>query len=318
MGLLLLLFIAIVLLWLLAAAGLVYALSHPKRKTFAVALAKGDPTDPADLELDAQEVTFTLTDGSRSPGWVIQGNDAQGPTVVIVHGYGDSRYGSLTRAPLVVPTAKRVVVFDLPGQGESESRRGYGGLREPDDVLAVVGQLEKQDAQRVVLLGVSMGAGITIAAAAKATKETVSDTVLDTDTVSDIRGGIVGVIAEGPYRHWDEPLHNVFRKHRYPRWPIIPLAGLWLGLTARGFRDFDRAGYASKLTCPLLVIHGSEDTLCPITSAREIAEAAAVGEFIEIDGGGHDDLSCNHEQAYRDAVGDFLKRLCDRGGSGTM
>ncbi len=307
MGLVLLIIIATLLLWLLAAAGLVYALTHPKRKTFAVALAKGDPTDPCDLELDAQEVTFTLCDGSRTPGWVIQGNDAQGPTVVIVHGYGDSRYGSLTRVPLIVPTAKCVVVFDLPGQGESESRRGYGGLREPEDVLAVVGQLEKQDADRVVLLGISMGAGISIAAAAKTG-----------GAGGDVRRGIVGVIAEGPYRHWDEPLHNVFRKHRYPRRPIIPLAGLWLRLTARGFNNFDRAGHASKLTCPLLVIHGSDDTLCPITSAREIAQAAPVGKLIEIDGGGHDNLPCDHEQAYRDAVDDFLKRLCLRGGSGTM
>jgi pimeloyl-ACP methyl ester carboxylesterase len=304
MGLLILILIAILLLWLLGAAGLVHALGHPRRKTFAVALGKGDPTDPADLGLEAQEVAFTLSDRSRTSGWVIQGCNAQGPTVVIVHGFGDSRYGSLKRAPLVGPWAKRVVVFDLPGQGESESKRAYGGLREPDDVLAVLGQLEKQDAERIVLLGSSMGAGIAIAAAAKAEAE--------------IRDAIVGVIAEGPYRLWDEPLHNLFRKHRYPRWPIIPLAGLWLWLTAKGFRDFDRAGHAAKLTCPLLVLHGSEDPLCPITSARQIAEAAPVGEFIEIQGGSHEDLPSEHEQAYRDAVGDFLKMLCDRGGSGTM
>ncbi len=304
MGLLLLILIATLFLWLLGAAGLVYALGHPKRKTFAVALGKGDPTDPADLELEAQEVTFTLSDGKRSPGWMIQGNDTQGPTIVVVHGFGDSRYGSLKRAPLVGPYAKRVVVFDLPGQGESDSRRAYGGLREPDDVLAVLGQLEKQDAERIVLLGSSMGASIAIAAAAKAG--------------GGIRESILGVIAEGPYRHWDEPLHNIFRKHRYPRWPIIPLAGEWLALTAKGFKDFDRAGHAAKLSCPLLVLHGSEDRLCPITSAKQIAEAAPAGEFVEIDGGGHDDLPTGHEQAYRDAVGDFLKRLCLRGGSGTM
>lgn len=304
MGLMSLIFIAVVLLWLLGAAGLVYALGHPRRKTFAVALGKGDPTDPADLELEAQEVTFTLSDGLRSPGWVIEGDNSQGPTVVIVHGFGDSRYGSLMRAPLIVPYAKRVVVFDLPGQGESESKRAYGGLREPDDVLVVLGQLEKQDAERIVLLGASMGAGIAIAAAAKAE--------------GDVRRGIVGVIAEGPYRYWDDPLHNVFKKHRYPRWPIIPLAGGWLRLTARGFKDFDRAGYAARLGCPLLVLHGSEDRLCPITSARQIAEAAPAGEFIEIEGGGHDDLPCEHEQAYRDAVGDFLKRLCSNDRSSKM
>jgi len=304
MGLLLLFGFAVVLLWLLGAAGLVYALTHPKRKTFAVALSKGDPTDPADLELSANEVTFTLSSGTRSPGWVIEGNNPQGSTVVMVHGFGDSRYGSLGRAPLIVPNARRVVVFDLPGQGESQARRGYGGLREPDDVLAVLSQLEKRDAERIVLLGASMGAGITIAAAAKAEGE--------------LRRAIAGVIAESPYRHWDDPLHNFFRHHRYPRRPIISLAWLWLRLTAKGFKDFDRAKHASRLNCPLLVLHGSQDELCPITSAKEIADAAPDSRFVEIQGGAHNNLPCEFEQLYKDAVGGFLKRLCSSDGSGTM
>lgn len=307
MGLLYLILLAIVLLWLLAAAGLVYALTHPKRKTFAVALGKGDPTDPADLQLQAQEVTFTLSDNSRTPGWVIEGRDADnsggGPTVVIVHGFADSRYGALKRVPLIVPFARRVVVFDLPGQGEAEAKRGYGGLREPDDVLAVLGQLPPpestpEDSQQIVLLGSSMGAGVAIAAAAKAEGE--------------LRKAIVGVIAEGPYRLWDEPLHNMFRYKRYPRWPVIPLAGLWLWLTAKGFKDFDRAKHAARLACPLLVLHGSEDDLCPITSARQIAEAAPAGRLVEIEGGGHNDLPDGHEAAYSAAIEGFMKNLGDR------
>jgi len=334
MGLILLLLTAVVLLWLFGAAALVYSLTHPRRKTFAVALGRGDPTDPADLGLEAQEVTFSLSDRSRTPGWVIQGggescgdDEAGGDprqlrsprhgvvtttggsspgrlTVVIVHGFGDSRYGALKRVPLVVPYARRVVVFDLPGQGESESRRGYGGLREPKDVLAVLEQLEVADARRIVLLGSSMGAGVAIAAAAQAGGE--------------LRGRIVGVIAEAPYRHWDEPLHNRFKHHHYPRWPIIPLAGLWLTLTAKGFTRFDRAGYAAQLACPLRVIHGSDDPLCPITSAKEIAEAAPAGELIEIPGGRHDDLPTAHEPAYKDAIAGFLKMLCEPDRSGKI
>ena len=307
MGLILLLLTAVVLLWLFGVAGLVYSLTHPRRKTFAVALGRGDPTDPADLELLAQEVAFSLSDRSRTPGWIIQGHvsDETAPTVVIVHGYADSRYGALKRVPVVVPYARRVVVFDLPGQGESESRRGYGGLREPTDVLTVLDQLPPEDAQRIVLLGSSMGAGIAIAAAAEAGGEP-----LEERAGQNIRGRIVGVIAEAPYRYWDEPLHNRFRKHHYPRWPIIPLAGLWLTLTAKGFTRFDRAGYARQLACPLLVIHGSDDTLCPITSAKEIAQAAPAGEFIEIPDGRHDDLPTAQEPAYRDAIAGFLKKLC--------
>lgn len=322
MGIAYLILLAIVLLWLFGAAGLVYMIRHPKRKTYAVALAKGDPTDPADLGLEAQAVTFTLSDKSRTPGWVIEGrarvgevadprqlrsrrhgdetdSGGGGPTVVIVHGFADSRYGALKRVPMLLPYARRIVVFDLPGQGDAEAKHGYGGLGEPNDVLAVLGQLEPDDAKQVVLLGASMGAGIAIAAAAKAE--------------GGWRDAILGVIAESPYRHWDEPLHNMFRHRRYPRFPIIPLAGLWLRLTARGFKDFDRAGHAARLACPLLVIHGSEDCLCPIESAHAIADAAPDGRFVQITGGGHNDLPTEHDTAYRDAIDDFFKTLCPPG-----
>lgn len=304
MGIVYLILLAIVLLWLLAAAGLVYAIRHPRRKTFAVALGQGNPTDPTDLQLQADEVTFTLTDGTRSPGWIILGQNSDGPTFVIVHGFGDSRYGSLRRTPLVLAQARKIVVFDLPGQGESQAKHGYGGLREPDDVLGILEQLEPEDARRIVLLGVSMGAGVAIAAAAKAQ--------------ASVRQNILGVIAESPYRHWDEPLHNMFRHRRYPRWPIIPLAGLWLSLTAEGFKQFDRVTHAAKLDCPLLVLHGSEDELCPIDSARRIADAAPQGRFIEIPGGRHNDLPFEHEPPYRAAIDDFLKSLCPDPGSGKI
>jgi len=301
MGLLLLIAIAVLLLWLIGAWALIHALTHPRRKTFAVALAHGEPTDPADLQLDAEEVTFTFTDQSRTPGWLIRGGlrgegaSGGGPTLVLVHGFSDSRYGLLSRVPMLLPYASRVVVFDLPGQGESEAAAGHGGLREPDDVLHLLDQLSPDDTKRIVLLGISMGAGIAIAAAARAAGEQ--------------RSRIQGVIAEGPYRHWDEPLHNIFRRSKYPRWPIIPLAGLWLRLTAKGFKGFDRAGYAMKLGCPLLVLHGSEDRTCPIDAARQIADAAPDATFIEIEGGQHSDLTTEHKQAYQDALSVFMGKL---------
>lgn len=304
MGLVILILSAVLLIWLFAAAALVHSLGHPRRKTYAVALGQGDPTDPADLELVGEEVAFTFTDNTRTPGWVIEGEKPDGPTILLVHGFSDSRYGLLRRTPMLLSYASKVVVFDLPGQGEAESERSFGGLREPDDVLAVLRQLEPGDAQSIVLLGISMGAGIAIAAAAKAQ--------------GDLRQRIKGVIAEGPYRYWHQPLYNIFQRNKYPRFPIIPMAGLWLRLTAEGFKDFDRAEFAAKLGCPLLVLHGSEDRTCPINAAGQIADAAGDATFIEIEGGRHNDLPFEHEPVYRAAVGDFMEKLCRNGESGKI
>ena len=304
MGLVILILVSILLLWLFGAAALVYSLAHPPRKTYAAALGCGDPTDPADLELVAREMAFTFTDHTTSPGWIMDGQNAGGPTVVLIHGFSDSRYGLLQRVPFVLPYAHKIVVFDLPGQGESECARSFGGLREPDDLLAVLSQLEPDDARSIILLGVSMGAGIAIAAAAK--------------SQSDLRSRIHAVIAEAPYRFWDQPIQNIFKYRRYPRFPIIPLAGLWLRLTHKQFKHFDRARYAANLPCPLLVLHGSDDRTCPPDAAQQIADAAPNATYIEIPAGQHNNLPFDHAETYAAAVSDFLQKLGHPAISGKM
>ncbi|HEX7008361.1 MAG TPA: alpha/beta fold hydrolase, partial [Phycisphaeraceae bacterium] len=273
----------------LGAAAVIYQIRHPPRKTFAVALAHGDPTEPSELGYASQSVTFTLPDGTTTPGWIIDGRSHDGPTVIIVHGYGDSRYGALSWLPLVAPHAQRVVLFDLPGQGESQAKASGGGLREPADVLAVLDQIDAP--QGAVLFGYSMGAGIAIAAAAQAGQR------------------IVGVIADGPYRDWDEPLRSHFRARRYPIFPILPLAGLILRWVARGFDRFDRAAYAAQVRGPLLVLHGSEDELCPIESARAIALTAPRGRLVEFPGGHHLDLASIDAPRYRAALEAFFREI---------
>lgn len=289
MGLFFLLIFACLLVCVLASSAVVWQLRRPPRKTFGVAVGAGELTDPADLGLEAREMQFRLADGSQSPGWIIAGDQPRGPTVVIVHGFGDSRYGALTWTPLFIPLASRVVLFDLPGQGESQAADSGGGLREPADVLAVVDQLGEQG--NVVLMGYSMGAGIAIAAGAQADAH------------------VVGVIADGPYQRWDEPLVEIFKANRYPRWPVLPMAGLWLRLTAKGFADFDRVAWARKLRVPLLVLHGSDDELCPLASARAIAEAAQQGKLVEFPGGGHLNLAVTDETRYRQALETFFTSL---------
>src|SRR5690554_3892976 len=88
---------------IVGTVGLVRAIAWPPRKTLAVALARGEPGDPADLNLEAEAVTFALTRGVTSPGWVIRGACPSGPAVIIAHGHRNSRYGSLRRAARFVP-----------------------------------------------------------------------------------------------------------------------------------------------------------------------------------------------------------------------
>ncbi len=292
LGLLYLFAIAAVLITVVGAVALVYGLAHPFRKTLAVAVARQLAADPSELGLAYQERRFTLADGSMSPGWVIEGRaagSAAGPVVVFAHGFGDSRFGALTWVPQVVDFASRVVVYDLRAHGDSSARISRTGMADVDDLLAVVDQLDVPD--RVVLFGHSLGAGVSIVAAGRG------------------HSNIVGVIADGPYRYWWEPIVGLMRQKRWPAYPFIWLAGL--GLMAMGVRlgRFDRVRHAAKVSCPLLVLHAMDDPLCRAESARQIVEAAGQGKLIEFDGGGHGGLCAHDPDRYRQALAEFFESL---------
>jgi pimeloyl-ACP methyl ester carboxylesterase len=286
-----LLILAGLLLSLLGTAILIWQLMRPPRKTFAVALAQAQPTSPADLDLTFHDLSLALADGSTTPAWLIQGHDPRGPLVLLVHGFADSRYGSLAWAPLFAPFASQLLLFDLPGHGESPRKSSRGGTTEGRDILAILQQL--QPPQGVVLFGYSMGAGIVLTAAAAAAQY---------DPSLNIRG----VIADGIYRHWDEPLRCFLRSRRYPAQPFLFLARLYFTLTLPGFSNFDRTRHARQLRCPLLLLHGAGDGLCPLHSAHAIANAAPQGQLVIIDNGNHLDLAQVDCEQYRLALRSFF------------
>jgi pimeloyl-ACP methyl ester carboxylesterase len=268
----------------IAATALVRRLRLPPRKTLAVAMARQDPTDPADLRLDAEAVTLRLSRGEATPGWIIRGQRPDGPVVVVLHGFGDSRFGALTRVPAIAPHASHVVVFDQRGQGESQTRASCLGRRESADLLGVLEQLPM--VKPVVVAGHSMGAGIALA------------TANQTDR-------IVGLILEAPYRTWDEPVRTVFRMHRYPIWPIVPLAGLILRVLVR-CKPFDRVAEAAALDKPMLVLHAEDDPIVPIDAAKAIAAAAPRATLEVFPTGKHDRLALDEPDRYARAIAAFL------------
>ncbi len=289
MGLALLLLVAAVLVLALSTWALMRSLRRPPRKTWARALARGLATEPAELGLEAREHAFRLPDGSTTPGWIIAGSQPRGPSVVIVHGFADSRYGALTWLDRVIDHAAAVVVFDLPGHGEAQASATGLGTREPADVLAVVDELAAMTAGRpAVLYGYSLGASIAIGAAAlDATRE---------------HRAIAGVIADGPYARWHEPVYRTLRRRRYPAALLTALAGLVFRVTLPGLARIDRERDAAALQCPLLVPHGCNDEICPLASAERIVEAAPRGRLVTFDEGCHLDLATCDPDRYREAV----------------
>ncbi|MEM7627230.1 MAG: alpha/beta fold hydrolase [Planctomycetota bacterium] len=302
LGLLTLFGTAYALLIVLGTTGVLWQMNRPRRKTLAVSLGMGGPGDPADLELEGEEVTFNLADGSASPGWIVNGDAADGPVAVVVHGHRDSRYGSLYRAQMLRPYVSACVVFDLPGHGDAAAASCKMGEREPADVMAVLDGLPREmlEGRGVVLLGYSMGGVIAIRAAARF-KEKFGE---------EFQGR--GVIACAPYRLWDEGLRGQMRRRGLPQWPLVWLVGAALRLAGGrlGQRPgFDLAEDAAALDGPLLVLHGDADTICPLDAGRRVADAAPHGTFVVIPGGTHNQLLAADYDAVHAALRAFFESL---------
>ncbi|MEZ6243555.1 MAG: alpha/beta fold hydrolase [Phycisphaerales bacterium] len=271
-----------------------WRLTRPPRRTYASAVARGLAGDPSELDTPRRFEAWALAPrGRRLEAWTIQGDDPAGPVCVMAPGWGDGRVGALTRLDALTPGCSRIVAFDSAGLGESEGVCTLG-TREVGDLVALIERV-REEGRSLVVYGWSLGAGMAIAAAALGTP-------------------VDAIIAEAPYRRADTPARNVMHGAGLP-WranlaPAIAMLGASFGVGI-GWRGFDRAELAQRVACPILVLHGSEDEICPVEDGREIATRAPAGELFVIPGGRHNDLWMDerHRAVCVEAVRGFVERV---------
>jgi pimeloyl-ACP methyl ester carboxylesterase len=283
-----------------------WTLRHPPRRTTAWALARSLPTDPSCLGPRPPafvEWSFTAPRAGPFPVWDITGQDPAGPVVIVTHGWGESRVVGLQRSAALASVARRVIAWDLPGHGDSPGLCGLG-VTEVPLLLSLIDHVAEPGRGRtpLVLFGSSLGAGVSIAAAAERP------------------GDVAGVIAEAPYRVPMTPARNVLRgaglPYRLTLRPALGLLGLRLGrglswAIDRSAGGFDRAVIAARCSTPLLVLHGTIDEVCPIEDGRAIAGAAPRGRIVEVAGAGHTNLWTQEPFTSRcaEAARDFLRLI---------
>ena len=257
-------------------------LRHPPRKTYGWAVARGVAGDPSELPVPRRFERWTFSRaGLDFEVWDIAGDRPGGPVVVASHGWGGSKVEMLSRIPAIAPASSRIILWDMPGCGETGGACTLGG-REPADLLALLGVVD----QPAVLLGHSFGAEISLRAAASADRL------------------VRGLILEGPYRRGITPAKNILRAAGFPHRVNLPPA---LAIIAMSNRESPRSKWADLAPVegkPVLILHGSADRVCPPDEAR-----AFPGEFVLVEGAGHNDVF-EHEDA-AEHVRAFLDRLTD-------
>jgi fermentation-respiration switch protein FrsA (DUF1100 family) len=127
-----------------------------------------EPIADSALNLPHQTVTFPAADGTKLGGWYIPSKNRA--AVIVVHGGGGDRTGSLRHARLLSSLGYGVLLYDSRGRGTSEGDPNAQGWTWQDDVSGAIAFMRGRrevDPNRIGALGLSTGADVLIEAAAK-------------------------------------------------------------------------------------------------------------------------------------------------------
>lgn len=145
----------------------------------------------------SEAVTFAARDGVRLSGTFVTAPDPAG-TVILVHGFKSGRGELLDWLAFLYPTYS-VLLFDGRGTGSSEGVFGVGATEDRDIVGAVDFIRARSDpgADRIAVLGISLGAGDAILAAAR--DERIRAVVADSPWIDElVQLQRMGSVTAGP------------------------------------------------------------------------------------------------------------------------
>ena len=129
----------------------------------------------AALGLPHERVVFPASDGVHLAGWYVPSHN--GAAIVLVHGGGGDRQGTILHARMLAKAGYGVLLYDARGRGESAGHENAAGWQWDRDVRGAVSFLTSRGIDHIGLLGLSTGAEavVTEAAADQRVEAVVAD-----------------------------------------------------------------------------------------------------------------------------------------------
>jgi fermentation-respiration switch protein FrsA (DUF1100 family) len=203
---------------------------------------------------EAEEAVLDTADGERVIVWHVPPRERR-PVFLYFHGNGGSLRWRDERFRALITDGSGLVALSYRGYGGSSGRPTETGLVE-DAAAAYAFAVARYPAERIVLWGESLGSALALALAAE---KPVGSLVLEAPFTS--------AADVGARQYWFVPV-RLFMKDQ--------------------FRSDLRA---SKVMAPVLVVHGDNDAVVPITLGERLyGLIQAPKRFVRVAGGGHNDL----------------------------
>ncbi len=206
---------------------------------------------------EAEEAVLDTADGEHVIVWHVPPRQGR-PVFLYFHGNGGSLRWRAERFRALITDGSGLVALSYRGYGGSSGRPTETGLVE-DAAAAYAFAIARYPAAHIVLWGESLGSALALAVAAE---KPVGRLVLEAPFTS--------AADVGAQHYWFVPV-RLFIKDQ--------------------FRSDLRA---SKITAPVLVVHGENDTIVPMTFGKRLYDLIqAPKRFVRIAGAGHNDLGAH-------------------------
>ncbi|WP_201159486.1 alpha/beta hydrolase [Rhodoplanes elegans] len=250
----------------LVYAGLVLVLFLAQRTLMYPAETRRTAPAAAGLP-QAEEITLATADGERIVAWHVPPRGEK-PVILYLHGNGGALRHRAPRFSALAGDGFGLLAVSFRGYGGSTGAPSEAGLI-ADAAAAHAVAAERYGAGRIVVFGESLGTGVAVALAATRP--------------------VGRLILQAPYTSTADVARIAY--------PFAPI-GL---LMKDQFRSDLRA---PDVTAPVLILHGTQDSVIPIAFGEALFAAFRSDKrLVRLQGGDHEDLD---DFGALDAVRDFL------------
>lgn len=227
---------------------------------------------PGDLRRAYEDAFFNTSDGVQLNGWYFPGGSNH--VILVCHGNAGNLSHRLPLIDTLLKAGASVFAFDYRGYGRSAGRPSEKGTYL--DAQAACQWLRDRGFQdtNIIALGESLGGGV----------------VCELATRKPL-GGII--------------LQSTFTSVPDVACEMVP----WLPMRLLLTTHFNNREKLKRITIPVLILHGRQDTIIPFHHGEKNFAAANPPKFFAELDGDHNDAMLVSQEKYQLAVTDFLAKL---------
>jgi pimeloyl-ACP methyl ester carboxylesterase len=227
---------------------------------------------PERFGLPFEAVRIPTRRGRSLFGWMLPCGRAK-TTLVILHGWGSNAELMLPVAAPLHRAGYHILLFDARGHGRSDGDTFASLPRFAEDLGMAIEWLRHhrpEHAERIGVIGHSVGAGAAILEASR-------------------NPAIATVVSIAAFAHPAGLTESSLRRFRLPRVVTRLVIRYVEWVIGHPFDSIAPLHTIARVHCPVLLVHGRDDEVIPLTDAHRILAQAPPGRarLVEIEGAGH-------------------------------